>query len=104
MENFSIDGISKAPSVFDYDKLDWFNGEYLRAKTPEEFTALAMPWYQQVFGQEDKPWDVLTAILQPRVIRLTDIPGMIGFFKELPEYDAALFVNKKSKANLENAP
>ena len=29
---------------------------------------------------------------------------MIGFFKELPEYDAALFVNKKSKANLENAP
>ena len=104
VENFSIDGISKAPSVFDYDKLDWFNGEYLRAKTPEEFTALAMPWYQQVFGQEEKPWDVLTAILQPRVIRLTDIPGMIGFFKELPEYDAALFVNKKSKANLENAP
>ena len=104
VENFSIDGISKAPSVFDYDKLDWFNGEYLRAKTPEKFTALAMPWYQQVFGQEEKPWDVLTAILQPRVIRLTDIPGMIGFFKELPEYDAALFVNKKSKANLENAP
>ncbi|HIY27739.1 MAG TPA: glutamate--tRNA ligase [Firmicutes bacterium] len=104
VENFSIDGISKAPSVFDYDKLDWFNGEYLRAKTPEEFTALAMPWYQQVFGQEEKPWDVLTSILQPRVIRLIDIPGMIGFFKELPEYDAALFVNKKSKANLENAP
>ena len=104
VENFSIDGISKAPSVFDYDKLDWFNGEYLRAKTPEEFTALAMPWYQQVFGQEEKPWDVLTSILQPRVIRLTDIPGMIDFFKELPEYDAALFVNKKSKANLENAP
>ena len=104
VENFSIDGISKAPSVFDYDKLDWFNGEYLRAKTPEEFTALAMPWYQQVFGQEEKPWDVLTSILQPRVIRLTDIPGMIGFFKELPEYDSALFVNKKSKANLENAP
>ena len=104
VENFSIDGISKAPSVFDYDKLDWFNGEYLRAKTPEEFTVLAMPWYQQVFGQEEKPWDVLTSILQPRVIRLTDIPGMIGFFKELPEYDAALFVNKKSKANLENAP
>ena len=104
VENFSIDGISKAPSVFDYDKLDWFNGEYLRAKTPEEFTALAMPWYQQVFGQEDKPWDVLTSILQPRVIRLTDIPGMIGFFKELPEYDVELFVNKKSKANLENAP
>ena len=26
-ENFSIDGISKSPSVFDYDTLTWFNGE-----------------------------------------------------------------------------
>ena len=27
---FSIDGISKSPAVFDYDKLLWFNGEYIR--------------------------------------------------------------------------
>ncbi len=103
-ENFSIDGISKAPSVFDYEKLAWFNGEYLRAKTPEEFTEIAMPYYQQVFGDTQVDWAVLTSILQPRVVRLTDIPGMIGFLKELPEYDKELFINKKSKANLDNAP
>ena len=103
-ENFSIDGISKAPSVFDYEKLAWFNGEYLRAKVPEEFTEIAMPYYQQVFGDTQVDWAVLTSILQPRVVRLTDIPGMIGFLKELPEYDKELFINKKSKANLDNAP
>ena len=28
---------------------------------------------------------------------------MIGFFKELPDYDKDLFINKKSKTNLENS-
>lgn len=100
-ENFSIDGISKSPSVFDYDKLTWFNGEYLRAMTPEQFTELAMPYYKQAF--EDTDWSVLTGILQPRVTKLTEIPEQITFFKTLPEYETELFVNKKSKTNLENS-
>ena len=102
-EVFSIDGISKAPSVFDYEKLNWFNGEYLRRKTPEEFTRMALPYYRQVFGEEEKDWAVLTSILQPRVTKLKEIPGMIGFLRELPEYPVDFFINKKSKANLENA-
>lgn len=32
---FDISGISKSPAVFDYDKLSWFNGEYIKAMTPE---------------------------------------------------------------------
>lgn len=102
-ENFSIDGISKSPSVFDYDKLTWFNGEYLRAMTLEQFTEMAMPYYQSVFGDTTANWQVLSTILQPRVTKLTEIPEMIGFFKTLPEYETELFVNKKSKTNLENS-
>lgn len=101
---FSIDGISKSPAVFDYDKLTWFNGEYIRKKAPEEFTTLAMPYYRQVMGETELNWEKLAGILQPRVTKLTQIPGMIGFFQELPEYGPELFVNKKSKATLENAP
>lgn len=101
---FSIDGISKSPSVFDYEKLDWFNAEYIRAKTPEEFTALAMPYYRQALGETQLDVAKLAPILQPRVIKLTQIPEMIGFFKELPAYGTELFQNKKSKATLENAP
>lgn len=102
-ENFSIDGISKSPSVFDYDKLSWFNGEYIRAMTPEKFTEMAMPYYQSVFGDTEANWEVLSAILQPRLVKFTEIPEMIGFFKDLPEYENELFVNKKSKTNLENS-
>ncbi len=104
VEHFSIDGISKSPAVFDYDKLLWFNGEYLRKKSPAEFTALAMPYYKQVFGEAQPDYAVLAAILQPRVTKLTQIPEMIAFFGALPEYDLELFVNKKSKTNLENSP
>ena len=102
-EHFSIDGISKSQSIFDYDKLTWLNGEYLRAMTLEQFTQLAMPSYKQVFPQTDLNWEVLSSILQPRVTKLNQIADMIGFFKELPEYSAELFVNKKSKTNLENS-
>lgn len=100
---FDITGISKSPAVFDYDKLLWFNGEYIRKMTAEEFRENAMPYYKEVFGDSEKPWQVLDTILQPRVSKFNEIPQLLGFFKELPEYTAELFVNKKSKTNLENS-
>lgn len=103
VENFAIDGISKSPAIFDYDKLTWFNGEYIRAKSLEEFTQLAMPYYKQAMGEKEMDWAILSSILQPRVTKLTQIPEMIEFFRELPEYEAELFVNKKSKTTLENS-
>lgn len=102
-ENFSIDGISKSPAVFDYDKLLWFNGEYLRAMPPEEFTRRALPYYRSVFPQGEHAWEVMTSILQKRVTKLTEIPEMTAFLRELPQYSTELFVNKKSKTTLENS-
>ena len=101
---FNYRAISKSPSVFDYDKLSWFNGEYIKAMTPAEFTAVAMPYYQKVFGNKEMPWEKLAEILQKRVTQLTQIPEMLDFFAELPVYDVSLFVNKKSKTTLENSP
>lgn len=101
---FSIDGISKSPAVFDYDKLEWFNGEYIKAMSVEEFEKIAKPYILQAIG--DKPLDTfkLASILQQRTTKLTQIPSVIDFFAEQPEYSKDLFVNKKSKTNLENAP
>lgn len=102
-QNFSIDGISKSPAVFDYDKLKWFNAEYIRAMEPEQFVHLAMPYFREVFGDKECDWQVLASILQPRVIQMTQIPEMISFFRELPDYPADFFINKKSKTTLENS-
>ena len=101
---FSVDGISKSPSVFDYDKLEWFNGEYIKAMSDEQFVALCTPYFKEALGDTPLDYRKLAAILKQRTTKLTDIPEKIDFFKELPDYDKELFVNKKSKTNLENAP
>ena len=50
VESFSIDGISKSPAVFDYDKLTWFNAEYIRGKIPGGiYCSWRMPYFQQAF-------------------------------------------------------
>lgn len=103
-QNFHVDEISKSPSVFDYDKLSWLNSEYLRAMTDEEFAEVAKPYFDEAFGDADYDPMKLTAILKQRTVKLTDIPPMIDFLRELPQYDKELYINKKSKTNLENAP
>lgn len=102
-DNFEIDGISKSPAIFDYDKLSWFNGEYIRGKSLEEFTNLANPYLEKTLGNMDLSFEKISSILQKRVTKLTQIPEMIDFFGKLPEYSADLFINKKSKTNLENS-
>jgi len=103
-EAFDISGISKSPSVFDYDKLEWFNGEYIKAMTDERFAAVCEPYFDEALGDAPVNRLKVAAILKQRTTKLTDIPEKIDFFRELPEYDRELYVNKKSKTNLENAP
>lgn len=101
---FSIDRIVKSPSIFDYDKLTWFNGEYIRNKSLEEFTQIAKPYLEKVLSSESFDFSKIASILHQRVTKLTQIPEMVSFFASLPEYDKDLFINKKSKTNFENVP
>lgn len=101
VEAFDISGISKSPAIFDIEKLTFFNAEYIRALTPEAFTKLAGPYIRQ--SVKNPAIDILlfAPLLQPRTEKLTDIPEKLDFFDALPDYDAALFTNKKSKTNSE---
>jgi glutamyl-tRNA synthetase len=98
-EVFAIDGISKSPSVFDYDKLTWFNAEYIRAMAPADFLALIRPDLERVFGGRDFDASLLAEILQPRVTKLTQIPDMAAFLAGRQDYSLDLFFNKKSKTD-----
>lgn len=100
---FSVDGVSKSPAVFDYDKLNWFNGEYIKAMNAQEFYSNAAPYYRKVFSEE-KDIEILRSILQARITKFNEIPGLLAFFQELPDYPVDFFINKKSKTNLENSP
>ena len=47
VDAFDISGISKSPSAFDMDKLNYFNAAYLRAMSPDEFAQAAEPYIRQ---------------------------------------------------------
>lgn len=97
-KEFDINSISKSPSVFDYDKLIWFNGEYIRKMTPAELKAVSLPFLPEKLL--DNPGiDKIVALIQPRVTKLTQIADMVAFFNELPDYSTELFVNKKNKTS-----
>lgn len=100
---FSIDGISKSPAVFDYDKLTWFNAEYIRAMDKSGFLNLISPMLQEAFGSLPEQSDLLAEILQPRVTQLTQIPEMIKFLAQRQDYEMELFSNKKSKSDPDTA-
>ncbi|HBB71445.1 MAG TPA: glutamate--tRNA ligase [Ruminococcus sp.] len=95
IDAFDISAISKSPSAFDTEKLNHFNSVYIKALPADEFCRLAEPYVHSVLPDADVA--AVAALVQSRVTVLTEIPDMIRFFKELPEYGTELFCNKKNK-------
>ena len=102
-EAFDISGISKSPSVFDYDKLEWFNGEYIRKMSQEEFIEFAKPELEKFPMITPDLYPLFTEIMQPRITRLPQISEKLGFLLELADYDLELYVHKKSKTTKEGS-
>ena len=100
---FSLDGISKSPSIFDEMKLRWLNGEYIRELSEDDFYAHALPYLEKsaVYGKFDLK--KIAKLLHGRVEALGEIPEKIDWIVSLPEYDLALFDNKKNKTDREVA-
>ncbi len=102
-EAFEMSGISKSPAIFDIEKLTYFNSEYIRAMRPEDFAAAAEPYIRQTVNNPAIDPAAIAALLQQRTEVLTDIPGKLGFFDALPDYDTELYIHKKSKTDKESS-
>lgn len=102
IEQFDYRRISKSPAVFDYTKLKWMNGEYLKAMDPERFYELAEPYLRAVIHR-DLDLKKIAAMVQTRIEIFPDIAEHIDFFEALPEYDAAMYTHKKMKTTAETS-
>ncbi|MCX7923796.1 MAG: glutamate--tRNA ligase [Clostridia bacterium] len=100
---FKIEGISKSPAIFDINKLNWFNAEYIRKMSLDEFHEIAKPYYEGAINNENIDLKKVSKILQPRTEVLTSIPGNVDFIDSLPEYGKELYVHKKMKTTEENS-
>ncbi len=102
-KEFDISGISKSPAIFDTEKLNYINGEYIRKLSLEEFTEVATPWIRQTVKREDVDLSLIASVLQPRTEVLNQIPEQVDFIDELPDYDLSMYVHKKMKTNEETS-
>jgi len=103
MENlFKLERLNKAPAVFDYQKLEWYNGQYIRQKTDSELASLVKPFLVEAGLRklEDPKADALDASAMPlvreRLKTLSDAPAMLSYlYGRPPMPEAGEFVPKK---------
>jgi glutamyl-tRNA synthetase len=105
---FKIEKLNKAPAIFDYQKLEWYNGQYIRMKGDAELRDLVMPYLSQAGlvgsgagqgapGAKESAL-VLGAmpLVKERLKFLTDAPAMMRYLFEEPAVPAVEeFIPKK---------
>lgn len=98
-ENFSLEGLHKAPAVFDEPKLRWLSGEYIRTMDAETFKKAALPFLEKssAFGKFDT--DKLLALVKTRISILSEIPEKLDFLCEYGAVPEELYLNKKMKSD-----
>jgi len=100
---FKVEKLNKAPAIFDYQKLEWYNGQYIRMKSDEELSGLVLPYLEQAGLVGADPTEgqkalVLGAmpLVKERLKFLSDAPAMMRYLFEEPPLPAAEdFIPKK---------
>ncbi|HDQ13415.1 MAG TPA: glutamate--tRNA ligase, partial [Sediminispirochaeta sp.] len=103
---FSLEKLSKAPAVFDYKKLEWFNGQYIREKSTEELIELLLPYMQAENIVGDPPTEGemkiirdMMPLMKERLHFLKDISELSRFlFQDVTEYKLDEVIPKKLDA------
>ena len=102
VEAFDYHHINKSPAVFDYTKLKWMNGEYIKMMDFDRFYEMAEPYIREVVTK-DYDLKKIATLVKTRIEIFPDIREHIDFFEELPEYDVAMYTHKKMKTNAETS-
>src|SRR3990170_2301726 len=110
VRHFSLDRLLKSPAVFNLEKLDWMNGEYMRALADDEFVRLVVEWLEKPELEGGLPPSVarpigadytrrMVPIVKERVKLLSKAREMMDFFY-LPEpldLDAGVLLGERFK-------
>jgi glutamyl-tRNA synthetase len=91
VERFSLERVGSSPATFDYAKLDWLNGVYLRALTAGDYGDRLVAFLRE----RGSDWPEARVretvpLVQEKIGRLDEYPGFAGFFFEEVEPDPSL--------------
>jgi glutamyl-tRNA synthetase len=103
VERFSLERVGSSPATFDYAKLDWMNGVYLRALPPDHYADRLVAYLREV--GIDWPEDRVRAaapLVQEKIGRLGEFAGFAGFLFEEIQPEPEL-LDKRVLGEAENA-
>ncbi len=93
INQFSIERVQKAGAVFNIEKLDWLNAQYIKQSGKEELKQSL----KDIFGGQilNYPFiDRLIDLSRDRIAKLSEFKAINDFFFDLPDYNAELLIWK----------
>ncbi len=94
VEQFSLERVNHTGAIFDHAKLDWFNGIYIRALSPEELADRLLPFLPPAAATiSRRQLAAIAALIQDRLRTLADAPELVDFFlNDELDYDVTTLV------------
>jgi glutamyl-tRNA synthetase len=81
VERFTLDRVGASPATFDYAKLDWMNGVYLRELPPQDFADTLVAYLRdRGFEGAEETIRASAPLVQEKISRLDEYPAFAGFF------------------------
>jgi glutamyl-tRNA synthetase len=92
VERFTLDRVGASPAIFDFNKLEWMNGVYLRALPPEEYADRLVAYLrEQGYDWDEQGVRKAAPLVQEKISTLGEFPTFAGFlFARSPGQPAAL--------------
>jgi glutamyl-tRNA synthetase len=95
IKSFDLERIGKSPAVFDIKKLDWINGQYIRAMDDGKLIQILKDAYPKERITNIPNFGKIVAVEKTRLAKLTDLFDNTEYFFSLPKYISGLLVFKK---------
>ena len=90
VERFTLDRVGSSPATFDYEKLDWMNGVYLRALPQGDYAERLIAYLrEQGIEWPEERVRAAAPLVQEKIERLGQFPEFAGFLFERRSADAA---------------
>ncbi len=99
VEVFDVHRLNNSPGIFDVNKLDWMNTQYIAKMDFDRYLEMAVPWFDQVLAGKNMDYKRLAELMQSRTEVFNRIPDMIRFLSEMPEFSDELYFHKKMKCD-----
>jgi len=91
IDRFSLERVVPSPATFDYKKLDWMNGVYLRNLQPDEYAHDLLKWlHEQGIDWPEERVRATALLVQEKIEKFSQYPDRVRFLFEDVEPPAGL--------------